>query len=120
MSEKRVLIVEDERPIASLLAKLVERCGVQAETAHDGKEGLEKLRANKPDLLLLDLIMPIMSGEEVLRELQADPELASLPVIVISTKQPNMDEYLQVLYWVQKPFQPSQVKQLVCELLQPK
>lgn len=119
MTRKTVLVVDDERPILSLLARLVQGVGAKVELAYNGKEALEKMRANKPDLVLLDLIMPVMSGEEVLTVMETDPELQDIPVIVISTKAavgPGVEREVPLL---RKPFEPSEVKRLIRETLAP-
>lgn len=113
---KRVLIVEDERNIAALLAKIVESCGVQVDVAHDGLAALTSLRQALPDLLLLDLIMPIMSGEEVLDEVQIDDQLRDLPIILITTR--GMAEGAAAKYQLlQKPFSPAEVRAAIKQAL---
>ena len=117
MSEKRVLVVEDERAIAVLLAKLVESCGVTVDVARNGREGMDKMQAQKPDLLLLDLIMPVMSGEQVLDAMEGDPDLCGVPVVIITTKQPDHDHPTMLLQWIRKPFEPAEVKRVIMDLL---
>jgi len=113
---KKVLVVEDERNIATLLAKLVESCGAKAEVAYDGLAAITSLRKSKPDLMLLDLIMPIMSGEEVLDEIQSDDDLRDLKVILVTTRSvaPEAGAKYPLL---QKPFSPSQVRDAVKQAL---
>lgn len=117
MSDKLVLVVEDERAIAYLLAQIVQSLGVEAQVAHNGQDAWEKLKTRPPDLVLLDLIMPIMSGEELLARMELEGLLSRIPVVIISTKE-NADgfEHLQ-LPALLKPFEPGQVKQLVREAL---
>ncbi|MHB8994772.1 MAG: response regulator [Armatimonadota bacterium] len=115
--KKTVLVVDDERPIVTLLSRLAQGCGARVEIAHNGKEALEKMRANLPDLVLLDLIMPIMSGEEVLAVMETDPQLKDVPVIVISTKAalgPGVERKVPLM---RKPFEPTEVKQVIREQL---
>ena len=112
-----VLVVEDERPIASLLARLVEECGAEVQIAYNGGDALRRMVQQRPDLVLLDLIMPLMSGEEVLQTMHEDAELKDVPVIVISTKEMMDDTAVRPAAFVQKPFEPSEVKRLVRELL---
>lgn len=113
---KKVLIAEDDRSIAVLLQRLVEECQVQAEVANNGQEALSRIRSAPPDLLLLDLIMPIMSGEEVLDQLQADEALRQIPVVIISTKA-EMEELPYRYPLLPKPFSPAQVRQTVKQAL---
>ena len=115
--KKTVLVVDDERPIVTLLSRLAQGCGASVEIAHNGKEALEKMRANLPDLVLLDLIMPIMSGEEVLAVMETDPQLKDVPVIVISTKAavgPGVERNVPLM---RKPVEPTEVKQVIREQL---
>lgn len=81
---KKILLVEDEEIIISLLQKKLIKEGYEVSVARDGVEGLEKMRKIKPDLILLDIIMPRMEGFEVMEEMQKSEELKKIPVIVIS------------------------------------
>lgn len=86
MSENapKVFIVEDDKFLSLVLKGRLEREGITVYQAFDGKEALELLKTEKPDLILLDLIMPNMSGFEFLENLRQDPEYAVIPVVVIS------------------------------------
>lgn len=117
MTEKTVMVVDDERPIATLLAKLAESVGARTEVAYNGKEALEKIRTQTPDLVLLDLIMPIMSGEEVLAVMETDPQLQHIPVVVISTKAAIGPGVEREVPHLRKPFEPAEVKRLIREIL---
>ena len=117
MTQKTVLVVDDERPIVTLLARLAQGLGARTETAYNGKDALEKIRAHKPDLVLLDLIMPIMSGEEVLAVMETDPQLQDIPVIVISTKAAVGSGVEREVPHLRKPFEPADVKRLMREQL---
>ena len=119
MTQKTVLVVDDERPIATLLSRLVQSVGAKAEIAYNGKDALQKIRDQKPDLVLLDLIMPIMSGEEVLTVMETDPQLQDIPVIVISTKAAVGAGVERKVPLLRKPFEPSEVKRLIREYLEP-
>ncbi len=81
---KKIIIVEDEEILSSLLEKKLTAEGYQVETAKDGEEGLSKIRANRPDLILLDIIMPKMGGFEMLEEMQKEEGLHGIPVVVVS------------------------------------
>lgn len=84
-ADKLVLIVDDDPSIRELLKILVNKDGFKTEMAEDGKEGLEKARALKPDLILLDLMLPKSGGYEILRELQNEAT-EEIPIIVISAR----------------------------------
>jgi CheY-like chemotaxis protein len=95
---KRVLIVDDEQDIRDALSDVMECEGYQVFTAENGKQGFEILVNTPPDVILLDLMMPIMDGREFLRIKESLPELASIPVIVMSASgqrvQPMRGAYL--------------------------
>jgi len=81
---KKILIVEDEEVMINLLERKLSQEGYKVETARDGEEGLGKMKKDKPDLVLLDIIMPRKGGFEVMEEMQKDKQLKDIPVIVIS------------------------------------
>jgi CheY-like chemotaxis protein len=79
-----VLIVDDDPSIRLLLVALLRRKGYQMLEARNGREALAEMRANNPDLVVMDLVMPEVSGWDVLRERAADPSLLRIPMIVVS------------------------------------
>ena len=81
---KKILIVEDEELVSTLLEKKLKNAGYDVSTAPDGEEGLRKIKKEKPDLILLDVIMPKMGGFEVMEEMKKDEEIKDIPVIIIS------------------------------------
>jgi two-component system, OmpR family, alkaline phosphatase synthesis response regulator PhoP len=81
---KKIVLADDEQFIAVAYSDGLTRAGYQIVVAHDGQEAFDKVKAEKPDLVLLDLIMPKKSGFDVLKELKAIPELAEIPVMVLS------------------------------------
>lgn len=81
---KKILIIEDEEIIYSLLQKKLTEEGYQILIAKDGIEGMDKMKEAKPDLVLLDIIMPRKGGFEVMEEMQGDENLKDVPIIVIS------------------------------------
>ena len=80
----KIIVIEDEKILQDLLSKELIKWGYKIETASDGEEGLQKIRQINPDLILLDLVMPIKNGYDVLIELRRDPLFVKVPVIVIS------------------------------------
>jgi two-component system OmpR family response regulator len=82
----RVLVVEDDPSVRGLLHTLLTGEGYDVATASDGLAGLVKASSAKPDLMLLDLMMPDLGGIRVLEELRADPTMADIPVIVVTGK----------------------------------
>lgn len=81
---KKILIIEDEEVMSSLLRRKLSQEGYTVEIARDGEEGLEKMKKEKPDLILLDIIMPKKGGFEVMEEMEKDKNLRTIPIIVIS------------------------------------
>ncbi|MGD9041197.1 MAG: response regulator [Desulfobacteraceae bacterium] len=81
---KRILIVDDEPDAISYISSVLEDNGYEYLSADNGEEGLELARKEKPDMILLDLIMPEKSGMLMFQELKKDPELGRIPVIVVS------------------------------------
>lgn len=81
---KKILLIEDEQLMIELLEKRLIREGYEVAVARDGVEGLKKMKEVKPDLVLLDIIMPKMGGFEVMETMSEDEELKKIPIIVIS------------------------------------
>jgi DNA-binding response OmpR family regulator len=118
-----VLIIDDDPVIQLLLRVNFEQDGFEVETASDGEEGLQKAKAMRPDLTLLDVLMPKLDGIEVLRSLRDDPETADLTVALLSAKS-NADDQEKGMgaganAYLTKPFDPlallEQVRLLITE-----
>ena len=92
MTFKKLLIVDDSELDRLTLQKIAEKNGYTVITASDGPEGLEKARSEKPDCILMDVVMPTMSGFEATRTLHEDPLTKNIPVIICSTKSLKTDE----------------------------
>ena len=88
---KKILLVEDEPMLSNLLKQRLEKEGIQVTAAHDGEEAVKLLKQDKPDLILLDIILPKMSGFEVLEEMKGDPTVQSAPVVVVSNLGQDSD-----------------------------
>jgi DNA-binding response OmpR family regulator len=84
MPEKKILLIEDEAELTEMIKLRLEAAGYAAIAAFDGEEGLSKVKTEKPDLVLLDIIMPKMDGFAVCRAIKASPQTKNIPVIVIS------------------------------------
>ncbi len=85
-SETRILVVDDNRSVVRLIEALLQKEGFEVLTAFDGLEGLQKAREEKPDLMILDIVMPRMDGYEVCRLLQDDHDTAAIPVLILTVK----------------------------------
>src|SRR3990172_9458957 len=106
---RTVVCVEDEPEMIDLIQLILNRKGFQVIGAHGGAEGLETIRSVKPDLVLLDLMMPGMYGWQVYQQLKADEDIANIPVIVVTAKAQNIDKVLglhiaKVDDYISKPF----------------
>ena len=86
MTAVKVLVVEDDPSVRGLLQTLLSAEGYEVQTASDGLAGLVKVTSSPPALVLLDLMMPDLGGVRVLEEMRDDPELANIPVIVVTGK----------------------------------
>ena len=84
MEKPSALIVEDERDIAALFRHVLDIAGYQTDIATDGREAVKRLRSKRPDIVLLDLFLPGISGVKILEQMRSDPELAAIPVVVIT------------------------------------
>lgn len=109
----RILVVEDERDIAALVAYHLTKEGYRVRTAEGGAEALEAAAAERPDLLVLDLMLPGFSGYEVLQEVRRRPELAEVPVVVLTARRDEADRVkgleLGADDYVTKPFSPREL-----------
>jgi DNA-binding response OmpR family regulator len=109
----KILIVEDMESVVTLLRSLLEREGFQVTTAPDGVEALEAVRRDKPDLVLLDLMLPGLDGLEVCRRIRHDPVTAHLPIIILSGKEEETDKVIGLEMgaddYITKPFQANEL-----------
>ena len=98
MTKKKILIVDDELDMRIFLSTLLEISGYQPVSTRDGLDGVSKARAGKPDLILLDVMMPGEGGVQMYRELKTDPELALIPVVMLSAvEKKSFYHYLAML-----------------------
>jgi len=88
---KKILLIEDEKIMVNLLEKKLTKEGYDISVAWDGEEGLLKMKEIKPDLILLDIVMPEKGGFEVMEEIAKDKELKKIPIIIISNSGQPVD-----------------------------
>lgn len=81
---KKILIIEDDKFLRELIVRKLENEGLETAVAVDGSEGVKAVEEQKPDLILLDLLLPVMDGFEVLKKIKENPQTASVPVIILS------------------------------------
>lgn len=96
MNMKKILIIEDEQTLIKALVQSLGESGYKIETAEDGEEGIKKIKSFKPDLVLLDLILPKMDGFSVLAEMKKDPKLSDIKVIVLTNLSDVADKVLKM------------------------
>jgi len=118
----RVLIIEDDPLISRMYQKVFQFEGFEVDMARDGQEGLDRLKANKPTIILLDIMMPIKTGVDVLIEIKADEEYKNIPVIMLTnlSGDEDVDKALSlgaVKYIVKSQNKPKQVVDQVVEIL---
>ena len=124
MADERKLIVciEDEPEMIDLVKLILRRADFKFVGAVGGREGLRTVQTLKPDLVLLDLMMPDVDGWEVYRQMKADEELSQIPVIVITAKAQSIDRVLglhiaKVDDYITKPFGPHELLESVNSIL---
>ena len=121
VNPKSVLVVEDDADIRQLLWRYLEKEKYKVVLAKDGEEGLEAAEAQKPDVIILDLMLPRRDGLSVLKELRGKPELSSIPVLILTAKGDEADRIVGLELgaddYVTKPFSPREVAARVKALL---
>ncbi len=111
---KHILCIEDEPEMIDLIRLILGRRGFQVSGATGGQAGLQAVRAEHPDLVLLDLMMPDMDGWEVYQQMKADENTRNIPVIVVTAKAQSIDKVLglhiaKVDDYIAKPFSPQEL-----------
>lgn len=120
----KILAVDDEPHIRRLVQVNLERHGYEVVTAADGKDALEKVASEKPDLVVLDVMMPYMDGFEVLQALRKNPETRDLPVIMLTAKAQDADVFRGwqsgADLYLTKPFNPMELISFVKRIFKSK
>ena len=121
---KTILLVDDEFALSDTLKDFLEGEGYAVETAGNGKEGLERMVAHRPDLIVSDLMMPIMDGKTMLRAMRDDPALRSLPVILSSSARrqvaiPASEGLPEFSEFLRKPLDLDVFLELIVKLIGP-
>jgi CheY-like chemotaxis protein len=101
----RILVVDDEYAIVEALEALLTDEGYAVVVAKDGREGLQKVKEEKPDICLIDLMMPVMSGDKMLEDMRADPAIPRTRIILMSAaRRGDLAEQLGADAFLRKPF----------------
>lgn len=122
IQKPRVLIVEDDIPLLELYEKKFIKCGYDVVKAEDGQEGIEKVKTTNPQAVVLDIMLPIMNGFEVLRKIKAMKDTKDIPVVILSNygEMPNITEGLMggaVEYLIKVEHTPEEVVEIVTDAI---
>lgn len=123
MTEKKplILVADDEEDIKVILKVYLESTGFEVVTAYDGLDATAVAREKKPDLILMDIMMPVIDGIEVTKQLKADAATRDIPVVMLSAAaQSGMIEKAMeagAADYISKPFEPDKVKEVIEEIL---
>ncbi len=120
---KTIVCIEDEPEMIELVKLILGRHNYEVHGALGGQEGLEKISEVKPDLVLLDLMMPEMDGWQVFQTRRVDPDMSHIPVIVVTAKAQSIDKVLglhiaKVNDYITKPFGPQELLQSIRKVLE--
>lgn len=121
---KKILLVDDEPEIITLMKRRLTKAGYNVLTANNGTEGLELAKKERPDIVILDVMMPGLSGYEICRILKMDPEYQSLKIILLTGRDQLVDketsEQIKADAYVNKPFDPNIIFEKIKKLLNKK
>ena len=117
-----ILVVDDSAVMRKMIIKTMGMCGLpigETKQAANGREGLEELGKSWIDIVILDINMPVMNGEEMIDEMQQDPEIKDIPVVVVSTEgsSTRIDRLKEKgAMFIQKPFTPETIRDTIYEV----
>jgi two-component system alkaline phosphatase synthesis response regulator PhoP len=121
MAKKKILIVDDEPDILKLASLRLKKLGYDVIMAVNGKEALDIMRDEKPDLILLDLILPVMNGADVCKKTKNDEKLKHIPIILFTAQSDTMTAEKAKEFgandYITKPFDPEELRGKVEEIL---
>jgi two-component system cell cycle response regulator DivK len=121
MSIKKILVVEDTEDNRQILRDLLGMAGYDMIEAHDGAEGVSQATEHKPDLILMDIQMPVMDGYEATRQIKANPALKGIPIVAVTSYALSGDEEKARAAgcdgYIAKPYSPRQMLAKVREIL---
>lgn len=116
-----ILLADDEEDIKTILSMYLENSGYDVETAYDGLDAMERIKERKPDLILMDIMMPVLDGIEVTRQIKEQEEFRDIPVVMLtaaahsSMVQRAMDAGARD--YISKPFDPEKVNEIIQKIL---
>jgi len=118
--KKTIMIVDDEPDFLSVLKFGLGMAGYNVVTAPDGQAAIDLISKNKPDLVLLDLLMPKIRGEDVCKRLKSDPNFKTIPIILLTAMMCDSKEKVKELGvdgYLEKPFEPDMLKSMIKKFL---
>lgn len=119
--KKRILIVDDEQELVEMLTTRFEAAGYEVDCAYNGQECLERVRNNRPDLIILDIMMPKLDGLHVCRLLKFNEEYQEIPIVILTARGQDSDrtagEKVGADFYVIKPFDSSELLETVGKLV---
>jgi len=122
MPTKKILVADDETHILHVVSLKLRNAGFEVVCAHDGLEALEMANSEKPDLLITDYHMPVLSGLELCQKLKQDPNTSHIPAIMLTARgyqlEPHDTEQSGILRMLSKPFSPRHLLSTVNEVLE--
>ena len=117
----KILLADDEEDIKTVISLYLGSKGYEVVTAYDGLDAIDKAKTEKPDLILLDVMMPIMNGFEVCQKLQGDPETQNIPIIMLSAAAQSetitKSIELGAKDYIVKPFEPERLDKMIFKYL---
>jgi DNA-binding response OmpR family regulator len=121
-NKKRILCIEDDVDMLDLFRVLLTRHGYDVQGVTKGEEGLEIIRREKPDLVILDIMMPVMDGWQVYQQMKDDQTTRNIPTIVVTAKSMLIDKVLgleiaKVDDYIGKPFSPDELLESIAKVL---
>jgi DNA-binding response OmpR family regulator len=124
MAKKKILLVDDEVDFVEVVRVRLEDSGYEVLVAYDGEEGLERAEREEPDLIILDIMLPKISGFDVCRKLKIDENFKDIPIVMLTAKfQPNDIKFGEAMgadAYITKPFEPQVLLGKIRELLNKK
>ena len=118
---KKILIIDDQAPMAKILGDILKKEKFDVSTASNGQLGIDKTKELKPDLVITDIMMPVKTGWDVLKELRAIPEFDTTPIFIITAKGGGYDAKIAkeegANGFIHKPFSPSQIVDEIKKIL---
>ena len=121
MEKKKILLVDDEKDLVETVSFRLDASGYEIIPAYDGKDGFDKARSERPDLIILDLMLPKMDGYKVCRMLKFDEKYKKIPIIMFTARAQDSDikmgEEVGANAYITKPFDPKVLLDKIKELL---